>query len=115
MDAHDFVTLSVRREITFASARPPEDVLGDFLASLQGALREAGCTMVGHVKGMVEAEGEPPLFFSLTSLDSEPQYKGGPLRPGSFSVLSMNIIVAGIDKVAAAEILKDAAAASLRA
>jgi len=113
MDAHDFVTLSLRREIAFASPRPPRDVLGDFLTTLLRGLREAGCTMVGHIKGMVESE-RPPLFFSLTSLSSVPRYRGGPLRPDSYSVLSMNIIVAGIDEAAAAEICEDAAAVFFR-
>ncbi|MDD3718978.1 MAG: hypothetical protein PHP28_10000 [Actinomycetota bacterium] len=115
MDAHDFVTFSLRREITFASPRPPQDVLDDFLATLLRGLREAGCAMVGHIKGMVESEAQKPLFFSLTSLDSAPRYRGGPLRPGSFSVLSMNIILAGVDKAAAAEICEDAAAGSFHA
>ena len=70
--------------------------------------------MVGHIKGMVEDGGSSPLFFSLTSLDSDPQYKGGPLKPGSASTLSMNIIIAGIGSGDAARILEDAMARCFR-
>ena len=34
--------------------------------------------MIGHIKGMVDGGGSPPLFFSITSLEGEPQFKGGP-------------------------------------
>ena len=115
MDAHDFVTLSVRREIGFSSPRPPQDVVGDFLAALSRELRKAGCTMVGHIKGVVEDGSGSPLFFSLTSLDTSPRYNGGPLRPGSASLLSMNVIVAGIERDTVAAICEDAAEVFIRA
>ena len=107
MDAEDFITLSTCREFTPGAGVAPEKALREFLSAFAVALREGGCTMVGHIKGMVEDEGPSPLFFSLTSLDSDPQYKGGPLQPRSRLTLSMNIIVAGICKDEADRILAE--------
>jgi len=114
MDADDFVTLSARREFIPSGKAALEGELPEFLSTLAAALRKGGCSMVGHIKGMVEDGGPSPLFFSLTSLDSDPQYKGGPLRPGSASTLSMNIIIAGIGSDDAARILEDAMARCFR-
>jgi hypothetical protein len=104
VDADDFITLSVHRELA------PSGDLAGFLSAFADALREGGCTLVGHIKGMLEGEGSPALFFSLTSLDGEPRFKGGPLRPSSGLRLSMNVIVAGIDEKTAGVMLESALA-----
>lgn len=107
MDADDFVTLSVRKELVPAAGVAPEEAVGDLLSTLTGALREAGGVTVGHIKGMVEGGGAPPLFFSLTSLDESPRLKGGPLPRASALALSMNVIVAGIDGSEAGRLLDE--------
>jgi len=96
MDAHDFVTVSIRREVAFAPSRSLEEVLRGFLQALMRKLRDGGCTMVGHVKGMIEDGGPSPLFFSVTSLEAQPQFKGGPLTTKEGFYLSMTVIAAGI-------------------
>ncbi|MEW6553791.1 MAG: hypothetical protein AB1384_05855 [Actinomycetota bacterium] len=105
MDAHDFVTVSARREASPASVRSPEEALRGLLGSLVQALREGGCTMVGHIKGMLEDGGPSPLFFSVTSLEAEPQIKGGPLAAQAGLTLSITAIVAGIGEEEAARLL----------
>ncbi len=106
MDADDFVTLSARREFAPVAGVTPEEALHDFMLALAAALRKGGCTAAGHIKGMAEGAGPSPLFFSLTSLDREPRFKGGPLDPRSSSAMSMNVIVAGIGKEEAGSILE---------
>jgi len=96
MDAHDFVTVSMREEVVLVSPLAPEELLRPFLQSLIRKLREGGCTMVGHIKGMLEDGGPSPLFFSVTSLEAEPQFKGGPLRTAERFALSITVIVASI-------------------
>ena len=105
MDADDFVTLSVSREVeSYGGSR--EEALRHLLSHYVDALREGGCTMVGHIKGMLTDGQSPPLFFSVTSLDGEAQLKGGPLKSESPQSLSMSVIIAGIDRDEAAALLE---------
>lgn len=113
MDTHDFVTVSMRREVVLAPSRSPEDSLRGLLRSLVQALRDGGCTMVGHIKGMLE-DGGPPLFFSVTSIEAEPQFKGGPLAVGERLTLSITVIVAGIGEAETGRLLAESLNESLR-
>lgn len=108
MDADDFVTLSARGEAALRPGMSLEESLRGSLIAFAAALREGGCTMIGHVKGMVEDGVSQPLFFSLTSLDGEPRFKGGPIRSQSGLRLSMNVIAAGIDGESASLVLDGA-------
>jgi hypothetical protein len=108
MDTDDFVTLSINREIALSADNTWDETLRRFLSSYVDALREGGCTMVGHIKGMLTDGESPPLFFSATSLDREAQFKGGPLRVKSPLSLSMTVIVAGIGEDKAASLLETA-------
>jgi hypothetical protein len=104
MDADDFVTLSMSREVE--SSGGSREALRRFLSHYVDALRDGGCTMVGHIKGMFTDGQSPPLFFSVTSLDGEAQFKGGPLKSESPLSLSMTVIIAGIDRDEAAALLE---------
>jgi len=114
MDTHDFVTVSARKEVAFASQLTPEEVLRPFLNSLMQKLQEGGCTMVGHIKGMLEDGGPSPLFFSVTSIEGEPQFKGGPLKTAERFALSITVIVAGIGEAEIGELLAESLSESLR-
>ncbi len=85
-------------------------MLGEYLR----ALEEAGCAMSGHLKGMLDDGESPPLFFSITSLKGEPQFKGGPLKNKETLSLSVTVIAAGIDKGEASRILDVAIAEGFR-
>ena len=110
MDAGDFITLSARAEVTPGGDIPLEEALQGFLATYAGALRDAGCTMIGHIKGMVDGQGSESLFFSLTSLEGKPRFKGEIAQPEPALRLSINVIVAGIDKERANRLLECAVA-----
>jgi len=110
MDADDFITLSTRKEVIPAGGVPPQAALQGSLSVLTETLRERGCTLVGHIKGMVEDGGSPPLFFSITSLAGEVKMKGGPLKSATRLVMSMTVIVAGITAEDAGASLEDALA-----
>ena len=114
MDADDFITLSIRREVMPIVASPPQDVLRRFISGYMETLGEKGCTVIGHIKGMVEDGESPPLFFSVTSLAGETQLKGGPLKSGTRLALSMTVIVAGITADEASVALEDALAKHFR-
>lgn len=105
MDAHDFITISTRRDITLDAKDSPQEILRGILHQFVSMLRESGCAMAGHIKGILEDGESPPLFFSVTSLDKEAQLKGGPLEAKPRLSLSMTVIVAGIGKDEAARLL----------
>jgi hypothetical protein len=106
MDTHDFLTLSTRWEMIPAAASAPQDVLRQTLGVFRKALKEAGCTMIGHIKGILEDGASPPLFFSITSLDGDVQLKGGPLKEGEL-ILNITVIVAGLEKAEVEKLLTD--------
>lgn len=106
MDADDFVTVSARREVIPDPEADPEATLRHFLGAYARALRDAGCSIIGHIKGMLEDGVSPPLFFSLTSLAGEASLKGGPVDGKGGLVMSITAIVAGIDRDEASRILE---------
>lgn len=107
MDAHDFVSFSVRKEVTSRSPDPLPELVREFLTDYAKALEAAGCSMVGHVKGVVEDGESPPLFFSITSLEGEPQLKGGPLAQRKGFTLSMTAIVSGVEEEELSRLLEE--------
>jgi hypothetical protein len=72
--------------------------LDAFLSELTGSLREQGCKLIGHIKGVFEAGEKGQLFFSVTSFDQKTGYKGkltGSLEEIDFA---LNVIVYGIER-----------------
>ena len=68
-----------------------------FLSELKGCLREQGCRLIGHIKGVFEAGEKGQLFFSVTSFDQKTRYKGkltGSLEEIDFA---LNVIVYGVE------------------
>lgn len=114
MDADDFVAFSRREEVALPAGGAPQDALRGFLTAYAAALRVGGCSMVGHIKGMLEDGESPPLFFSLTSLEGEPRLKCGSLKPRPRLALSINVIVAGIAAGEAAALLQASLARHFR-
>ena len=110
MDAHDFVSLSVRKAVTPRSAVPLTEIVREYLSDYLKTLGAAGCVMVGHIKGVMEEGASQPLFFSVTSLGGEPQLKGGPLAEGKDLTLSMTAIVSGLDEEVLSRLLEDSLA-----
>jgi hypothetical protein len=76
----------------------PRPALEEALFSLVEGLKAGGCFLIGHIKGkMAYGDGEP-LFFSITTLDNNLSFKGGPLGGEAPLSLAVNVIVAGIEK-----------------
>jgi hypothetical protein len=70
--------------------------LDGFLAEFTRSLRERGSSLIGHIKGMLEAEGTGHLFFSVTSFEERPRYKGGLSGRQEKLSLALNVIVYGV-------------------
>ncbi len=69
-----------------------------FLAGLTDFLRDNGCRLIGHIKGLLDAGDSGQLFFSVTSFKESPRYKGGIDGEIAEAELSMNVIVYGVEE-----------------
>ncbi len=98
MDIEDFVPISFEGRVALRGPGGPQECLKAFLDNLLGALVDAGCTAVGHVKGMMTGGGGEPLFFSITTLENNLRFQGGPLGDSDTYTLTMNVIVAGLEE-----------------
>jgi hypothetical protein len=70
--------------------------LDTFLSELTRSLREQGCKLIGHIKGVFETGTKGQLVFSVISFDQKTRYKGK--LTGSFDTIdfALNVIVYGI-------------------
>jgi hypothetical protein len=69
-----------------------------FLAELTRSLREQGCRLIGHIKGILEAEDKGHLFFSVTSFEQKTRFKGEMTGESGKLELTLNVIVYGVGK-----------------
>ena len=66
-----------------SSSRPPahadqlELAVTNFFAALSGGLADAGCTLVGHIKGTLTVPDHGDLAFHATALAAKPALTGG--------------------------------------
>ena len=68
-----------------------------FLSAFTRSLAKQGCELIGHVKGLLDAGGAGRLFFSVTSFEQAPRYKGGLSDVVSKVTLEINVIVYGVE------------------
>ena len=77
-----------------------ESLIAGFFRALLPALAAAGCTLVGHIKGTVAAPGRGDLAFHATDLEAPPALTGGVAGLAQDAVLTINVIVFGVDEQA---------------
>ena len=112
---------SCQRQLAFkAPAGAPElkALIAAFLEGLKRRLHDRGCSLIGHIKGLIaaggtnaegtSAEGPGYLMFSITSFDDEIHYKGKIGEETRQAALTVNIIVYGIEKAAVAAVCREA-------
>ena len=69
-----------------------------FVSALTSSLRDDGCKLIGHIKGLLEVEGNEHLFFSFTSFEKKASYKGELRHETSKAKLTINVIVYGVEQ-----------------
>jgi len=90
---------AARADVVFAPSPQADQVevaITRFLAALSGGLADAGCTLVGHIKGTLAAPGHADLGFHATSLAARPLLTGGIAGDAREAVLTVNVIVFGV-------------------
>lgn len=106
------VVFAGRAELTLAHAADAAEVrgqVGAVLAELCRLLGEAGCTLVGHIKGNLDGGDGAVRQFSVTALDGRVGFRGDWQNEAVPTSLTLNAIVFGIGEAAVA----DAVAGSL--
>ena len=96
MALEDMVTVALEAELTPKGSEEPRRTLERALSDLVEGLKQAGCTLIGHIKGRIAYRDGQSLFFSITTLDNNLSFKGGPLGDEGPLSLAVNVIVAGI-------------------
>ncbi|MGE5228904.1 MAG: hypothetical protein ACM3MJ_04200 [Deltaproteobacteria bacterium] len=94
---------AARADVVFtppARADQLELAVTRFLATLSDRLAEAGCTLVGHIKGTLAARGRGDLAFHATTLGAAPALTGAVAGAAGEVTLTVNVIVFGVDEEA---------------
>ena len=102
---------AARADVVFAApahADQLEQVVSRFCAALSRGLADAGCSLVGHIKGTLAVSGHGDLAFHLTALAAEPALTGGVAGVAEGAVLTVNVIVFGVDEEALPAIVTSA-------
>ena len=90
---------AARADVAFdppARADQLELAVTHFFAALAGGLADAGCSLVGHLKGILAAPGHGDLAFHATALGARPAFTGGVAGMAADAVLTVNVIVFGV-------------------
>jgi hypothetical protein len=106
------VVFAGRADLTLSPAAGRAALRGqvaDVLAELNERLEAAGCTLVGHVKGSLDAAERGRLQFNVTALRGRASFHGDVQGDVQRAVLTLNVIVFGIGEA----ILADAVGGSL--
>lgn len=74
-----------------------KETTGAFLLELAEALKSRGCTLIGHIKGLVASDEKGHLMFSLSSFGEKARFNGK-LHHGIMKAsFTINIIIYGVD------------------
>ena len=80
------------------SASELQGRIAAFVSELTCSLQGDGCKLIGHIKGLLEVEGNGHLFFSLTSFEEKARYKGELTHEIAGAKLTINAIVYGVEQ-----------------
>ena len=102
---------AARADVAFdppAHADQLELAVTRFFAALTDGLAGAGCTLVGHIKGTLATPGHGDLAFHATALAATPALTGGIAGLADEALLTVNVIVFGVDEQALSAIVTHA-------
>jgi hypothetical protein len=87
--------------LSLGAGRSEEEIrsaVDSFLLDLTASLRGHGCSLIGHIKGILEAGENGHLFFSVTSFEERTRFKGALSGRCHKMDLALNVIVYGVDE-----------------
>ena len=86
------------RHFTFDSGTLLRENVESFLTKLALNLKDEGCTVIGHIKGLIETDKGDSLFFNLTSFEQEPSFRGMLPHNTVNCRIALNVIVYGVSR-----------------
>jgi hypothetical protein len=92
---------SLKKELNFSSPVDQKSIMErvqTFLLDLKLCLKNSGCQLIGHIKGIVDANEQGFLAFSITSFDEDVHYKGEINGRIKYATFLLNVIVYGVDQ-----------------
>ena len=97
---HEHATVfTANRDLLFDDEISEQDLkikIGEILSDIATSLKKEGCTLIGHIKGQLDAQEEGTIYFSLTTFNGSPRFKSE-IKTSIIQVkLTINIIVYGI-------------------
>ena len=98
-------------QLTFDDAIPANELksrVALLLSELTSGLQEDGGRLIGHIKGLVEAEEKGHLLFSITSFEEAARFKGELVGEITEAVLTINVIVYGVEEEIVETMLEEA-------
>ncbi|MBT4518793.1 MAG: hypothetical protein HOC23_02210 [Halieaceae bacterium] len=99
---HTYETASAfagQRHLSFLEPMPIANIkeaISNLVLELTRALEVQGCTIIGHIKGRVDAGSSGSLFFNTTQFAVAPRFRGELQEPVLRAELAINIIVYGV-------------------
>ena len=78
------------------------------LSELTSGLQEDGGRLIGHIKGLVEADEKGHLLFSITSFEEAARFKGELVGEITEAVLTINVILYGVEEEIVETMLEEA-------
>jgi len=99
MESHP-AAFSCKRDIAFGREITEIELkhrMTGCLSALTNGLKGSGCRLIGHIKGLLDGGNSGHLMFSITSFDDDVHFKGGIKGGIRKAVLTINIIVYGIE------------------
>lgn len=111
-DDHAHATAcACRWRLSFDHAIPPIELNSRtalLLSELTGGLEKHGGGLIGHIKGLVDADEKGHLLFSITSFEEGARFKGEMAGGITEAVLTINVIVYGIEEEIVEKMLEEA-------
>ncbi len=111
-DDHAHPTACARKwQLRFDEAIRPNELKSRtrfLLSELAAGLEASGLRLIGHVKGLIDADEKGHLLFSLTSFEDGARFKGGMVGGVTEAVLTINVILYGVEEKIVEEMLEEA-------
>ncbi len=98
-------------QLRFDDAIPPTELnsrVERLLSELAGGLEKGGGRLIGHIKGLIDADEKGHLLFSITSFEEGARFKGEMVGGITEAALTINVIAYGIGEESVEELLEEA-------
>ena len=92
---------ALKKNLAFNNIIPASELqskISMFLSDLTEELKRGGYMLIGHIKGLIDADDKGHLMFSITSFQEKVHFKGNLLGKITRAVLTVNVIMYGIEQ-----------------